>query len=180
MLILRCTQKLLKKLDLPENQLASDNAVSISPLGNWHAHVIGVSRNHGIIFVNDATLFSFVVFNVSRATLKNELPAVFNSAFYDALLSEGFSTEWIRKAKEVGSVFKVGRSTSRRVLGNINDLIRHYQFYILRDDGVEKCNMQKTIREMNRIPQKNLSWNYSIEAMKKLANEPFREDLILH
>jgi len=174
MLILRCTQKLLKKLDVPENQLASDNAVSISPLGNWHAHVIGVSRNHGIIFINDATLFSFVVFDVSKATLKNELPAVFNSALYNVLLSEVFSTDWIKKASEVSSVFKVGRSTSRRVLGSINDLIRHYQFYILRDDGIEKCNMQKTVREMNRIPQKNLGW------MKKLANEPFREDALLH
>lgn len=105
MRILRCTQKLLKKLDVSEDQLASDNAVSISPLGNWHVHVIGVSRNHGIIFINDATLFSFVVFNVSKSTLKNELLAVFNSTFYDALLSEGFSIEWIRKAKEVGGVF---------------------------------------------------------------------------
>ena len=116
----------------------------------------------------------------SKSTFKNELPAVFNSAFTDALLSEKFSEEWIKKASEVSSVFKVGRSTSRRVLGNINDLIRHYQFYILRDDGVEKCNMQKTIREMNRIPQKNIGWNFAIEAMKKLANEPFRDDVLLH
>lgn len=180
MLIIRCTQKLLKKLDVPENELTSDNAVSISPLGNWHANVIGVSRYHGIIFVNDATLFSFVVFNVPKSALQKDLPRVFNYVLCEALRSEGFSVAWINKVSEISSVFKVGRSASRKVLGNINDLIYHYEFYILREGGVKECDMQKIIRDINRMPQRNIGWKYSIEAMKMLANEPFHDDKRFH
>ena len=170
MLIVRCTQKLLKNLDVTKDQLVANGVISAFPLGNWHANVISVSRYRGIIFVNDPTLFSFVVFHVPKAKLRNNFTAIFNRVLCNILQFEGFSTEWIRKVKEANNTFMFGNSVSRRVLGTINDLIKHYQYDILVHGGAKQCNFQETICEMNRIPQKNLNWNYAIEEMKRLAN----------
>lgn len=170
MLILRCTQKLLQGIDITEDQLVANDLISESKLGNWHANVIRVLRQKGILFVNDATLFSFVIFDVPKAVLKKKLPLIFNATLCKVLRQEGFSADWIEQIKLNNSPLKFGRSNNKKVLGTINDLTRHYEFAITDYGGIMQCNFDRVIYQMNRIPQKNLGWSYAIEIMQKVAS----------
>jgi hypothetical protein len=58
--------------------------------------------------------------------------------------------------------------TDRKALGNMNDLIFMYKHMILSDGGLEYCNLSEIIGKINRIPQRNIGWGYSINKAKEL------------
>lgn len=167
MLAIRCTKKLLKVLNLPEGQLVSESTTSASPLGNGHAHLIRISRKSGVIFVNDATLYSCIFFGIAKSRMK-QLPFIFKEVLQETLLLEGLQSESVKKLLEEFAEFQFGKSMSRSVLGSINDSKLHYEYAMLRDGGVGNCYLPKIIHDMNRIPQKNIGWRYSIEVLSEL------------
>ena len=60
----------LKKSDLSEDEPKK------SYLGSWHANLIYIDRKKCLLFVNDKTLFNFIVPDISRAQIK-ELSNIF-------------------------------------------------------------------------------------------------------
>jgi len=161
---------MLDKLGIADSHIVANDVVSISPLGNWHAHTISVSRHHGFIFINDATLFSFVIFNVPLKTITNKFSEAFMYSFQGILSAEGFPEGWIEKVGHLSDTFMVGKTRSKQVLGTINELIKHYQYAMLGRGGAKQCNYGELICEMNRIPHKNINYNYAIEEMNSCFN----------
>lgn len=45
---------------------------------------------------------------------------------------------------------------SKKVLGNMNDLVAQSQYVIMSAGGVSCCDIGETILQVNRMPQKNL------------------------
>ena len=145
----------LKKSDLleavPKNGL----------LGAWHANLIYVNRKKCVLFVNDKTLYNFVVINLSRAKIK-ELDSIFVQYLFLNLFQEGFSEELVKQlTQEYGSV-QFAKTDSKSVLGSMNDLAFHYKLY-LQTEGEDA--LPSIVHKLNRMPMGAQNYNYSIESL---------------
>ena len=65
MLQLRCTAKVIKLLGLKPGDL-SEIKISESLLGNWYVNLFVVDRRKTLLFMNEPTLLSFVIYGVRK------------------------------------------------------------------------------------------------------------------
>src|ERR1041384_6717643 len=113
MLILRCTQKLLKKKPGPQ----SDREDSLVPvLGNWHANLIYLAHSPVVLCVNDMTLLSVLV---PGRDFPNFLPKLRNR-ITERFMRMGVSAEAIGVEERAMETVRIQRSNSRSVLASMN------------------------------------------------------------
>lgn len=119
--------------------------------------------------MNERTLLSFILFGVRKAnTRKDVLPEMCLQGLVQLLQFEGFSPESIRRIIEDCESKAYAKTDSRKVLGNMNDLVWMYEHMIWQEGGLEQCDLTALIRKMNRTPQRNLGWSYSIDLAREI------------
>ena len=84
MQIIKCTKKLQKEMGLTKSNLSEIEPVDIA-IGPWHANLIYVFGKKCVVFVNDKTLFNFIVTGVTRTQIKT-LSEIFNKNLSSALI----------------------------------------------------------------------------------------------
>jgi len=60
------------------------------------------------------------------------------------------------------------KTENRSVLGNLNELVSLYKHNIYYDHGLKYCDLTNIIHRVNRMPQRNIGWKYSIDAVNEL------------
>jgi hypothetical protein len=152
MQLIRCTGKIQKEMGLKKSDLIEESP-RFSFLGQWHTNLIYINRRKCILFVNDKTLFNFIVPDVSRAEIR-KLGDIFRLNFSCVLSAEGYSRELVEKALSEYSEIKYGKSNDRSVLGSINDLAFRYEYWIFESGGVHSAEIPSIIQKLNRMPMK--------------------------
>ncbi|WP_263079121.1 hypothetical protein [Endozoicomonas sp. Mp262] len=140
-----------------------DISDSDSALGNWYTNIFTQERRKIIIFMNEVTLLSFIFTGVKKIKSKETIKG-FPWGLEQLLKLEGFSNETIGKIIQENRTIELTSTNSRKLLGNMNDLISMYQYFIDADGGLEYCNTGEIIHRVNRTPQRNLEWKDSISA----------------
>jgi hypothetical protein len=166
MQLIRCTKKLQKEMGLKKAALSTSEP-AFSQLAGWHANLIFIHRRKCILFVNDKTLFSFIVPDVSRAQLK-ELSGLFASHLACVLAEEDLSAPVREKILAEYANIEYANTNSKSVLGSMNDLAHHYQSYVLSERGVHSSGIPSIIKQLNRMPMGALNYAFPIEALKEL------------
>ena len=166
MQLIRCTGKLLRELRAKPMESRADEA-SHSFLGQWHANLIFIARRKCLLFVNDRTLFNFIVPDVSSSNIR-ALPELFRETLSCVLSAERVPSDTrdriLSEYKELG----VAKSSDRSVLGSANDIAYHYKVAILKAGGVHSWRVPEIIRELNRMPMQAIEFAFPIE---QLAHE---------
>lgn len=166
MQLLRCTKKLQKEMGLKPSDLCAEEP-HFSYLGSWHANLILIDRRKCVLFVNDKTLFNFIVPDLSRAQIR-ELDKLFKSylscVLADAGISEADRARMLSEYDEVG----FANTNSKSVLGSMNDLAFHYKYSIMEAGGVHSLAVPGIIRRLNRMPMGALKYVFPIEALRAL------------
>jgi hypothetical protein len=175
MQLIRCTGKLLRELGLKEKGLRLEEP-RFSFLGQWHANLIYINRQKTLLFVNDRTLFNFIIPGLSRAQIR-DLPDQFRDMLACILSEEGLPNavkeRILTEYEEVG----VSKSANRRVLGSSNDLAFHYKHRILNAGGIHSWRVPQIIRELNRMPMQAIPSKFPIDELRLLYGlelEPHR------
>ena len=138
-----------------------------SYLGPWHANLIYIDRRKCVLFVNDKTLFNFIVPDLSRAQIR-ELYKLFKSYLSCVLADAGIpETDRVRILSEYDEV-GFTNTNSKSVLGSMNDLTFHYKYSILEAGGVHSPAVPEIIGRLNRMPMGSLKYVFPIEALKAL------------
>ena len=166
MLQLRCTQKVLRELGLKPGDV-SDVRNPDSRLGNWYVNLFMVNRRKTFLFMNERTLLSFIMFGVKKSNIQN-MPEVFLRGLHQVLTLEGFNIAAIDRAIVGYESIQLTKTNSRRMLGNMNDLVYLYKVFISSDGGFSRCDLNGIIAKANRTPQRNLGWSQSIEIVREL------------
>ena len=166
MQLIRCTKKLQKEMGLKQSNLCTEEA-HFSYLGPWHANLIHIDRRKCVLFVNDKTLFNFIVPDLSRAQIR-ELNKLFKNYLSCVLADAGFSES--DRARILSEYDELGyaNTSSKSVLGSMNDLAFHYKYSILEAGGVHSPAVPEIIRRLNRMPMGTLKYVFPIEALKAL------------
>jgi hypothetical protein len=167
MQIIRCTAKLRKEMGIKDTSLFRGE-VPPSTLGAWHANLIYINHQKCVLFVNDATLFNFIAPDVSRSAIR-DLQNLFLCFLSPVLAQEGFSEDQRRAFTSEYKEIVYGVTNSRSVLGSMNDLAFHYEYWITSNGGLHDVAVPEIISRLNHMPMGALKYGYPIEALRQLV-----------
>lgn len=131
---LRCTQKLLRRLDVTDQP-----AVPTTVLGDWYANIL-FSRPHQLVLcVSERSLLPVVLLAKETQLLASRL------AFAAGLVLQklGVAPSQIERELFEMRSFAYGRTQNRRVLGSLNDLMFQLSWYI--HDSPEKSLIEHSL-----------------------------------
>ncbi len=166
MLQLKCTRKVLTALGL-KPPVGLEAREPDTRLGHWYVNLFTVDRRKTFLFMNERTLLSFVIFGIKKSNVQ-EMPAVFLRGLVQLLTLEGFKPpETERALAGYGSV-EIVATDSRKLLGNMNDLMFHYCHHILWEGGFRACNLNDILHRVNNMPQRNIGWAYPVNMAREL------------
>lgn len=167
--LIRCTVKLLKEIGVKNTDLINDASIS-QPLGDWYANLLWINRRKCILFTNEGTLYSFMVYGVMKSDLKN-FGQLFLLYFRQNLEYEGFGSEVIEKALKEYDQIGLGRTENRSVLGSMNDYAYQYEFHLREYGNILNLEMLRINHEMNRTPMGAIGYAYGIDKLKVLLGQ---------
>ncbi len=170
MLVLQCTRKVAKRFKiklepLPENLYQTH-------LGVWYVNYAKILRYKFLIFMNDPTLYSLPVY-IRKVSDVKDMGELFKENLLYALLNEGIDERLVRaKLREYDPVVYT-KTSSRRILGHMNDIILNLESYIELEIYMTQGYMdilqivQHVQKKLNRIPQRALNWGFAADAIKE-------------
>jgi hypothetical protein len=165
MMQLKCTRKMLdftgiKPAPLPE---ANDTL-----LGAWHVNTEVIGRYRFLLFLNDKSLYCLVaVIPVTEKTV--HLAMIFRHLLASAMLRNGVDQAHIEQVAKEYAEEIITKTDSRKVLGNLNDMFNQTCYVI--EDAINKnrpVDLLEIEDHLNRIPQKNIGWRFSVDAFKEM------------
>jgi hypothetical protein len=112
--ILRCTQKLLKRLGRP---VVANSERSSTILGDWYADILFTQPRQVVLCVSENARVPVVLLARELRTLDQRLPVELGSVLHDLQVSQSAIA---RELSEMATA-KVARTASRSILGTIND-----------------------------------------------------------
>ena len=167
MIQLRLTQKAQKAAGIRTEQLVDVSETKLG-LGSWTVNLFVQNRRKVLIFVNDKTLYSFILTGIRKEHYA-KLPKCFGLGLLQLLEADGFTEKEI--AFLIAGVDQISytKTNSRKVLGTVNNLVWHYQHSISSHGGLEQADVGGIIHRVNRMPQNNLDWLYAIDAVRTIV-----------
>ena len=165
MFYFHCTQKLLKVLDLPIQQLPKEP--DSSPMLVWYANIIEINNLVLLLFVNDPTLYTVILPFPGRPD-SAQVSKIFINNLTKSLFSDGITQPRIQRLLDElqNSVFI--KTTSRSMIGSMNDLIDICRIFINQATvDKNKIHLYEIQNDLNRMPQRKIGWKYSVDAMRE-------------
>ena len=166
MLLLQCTRKVSRLFGLKLQEL-SDNPIE-TVLGVWYVNHLVLFGGDFLLFVNDPTLYTLPIF-IRDKKQQRDLAREFKRRIFYALVADGISEHRVRDKLAEYEPTIYTKTSSRRILGHMNDLGRNMYFYIERMiyEGDRVVDMLSVQRLLNRIPQRTIGWKYAVDAMRE-------------
>ena len=166
MIQLRLTEKVRKEFSIQQSLLSEPKEYQ-SGLGAWTLNIFKVRNQKAVIFVNDNTLYSFIIFGLRKDNTA-DLSKIFLNGLFQLLDTDGFTKNEINFLTQGYEQIEFTKTTSKSVLGNVNDLVWIYKSSVLSCGGFKNADIGRIIHSLNRIPQKNIGWVYSIEKVRSI------------
>jgi len=165
MQIIKCTKKLQKEMGLKKSDLSVSEPVE-GVIGPWHANLIYILGKKCVIFVNDKTLFNFIVAGVTRDQIRN-LSSMFIKNLSCTLADEGINEDSCRRIIEEHDSLEYKITDNKSVLGSMNDLAFHYKVNIEDKGSIHTHEIPNIIKRLNHMPMGALKYAYAIDALKE-------------
>ena len=125
-MIIKITSKLSKKLNISLSLIEGENEPSIN---NWYANLFTFKRTQYILITNEKTLFSFVL--AGKGILNNTLFVKKISLQLKQMLEDyNLSFVWEKHFVYEFSTINFSKTTNRKVLGTMNEIIFHAQIIL--------------------------------------------------
>jgi hypothetical protein len=161
MLVLRCTQKLLKRKPGPPN---ARQDTRVPTLGSWHANLIRLGHSPIVLCVSDASLLAVLV---PGRDFSN-----FGSAFRDRVAQRlrrlGLSEDTISIERAAMEIIQIQPSDSRSVLASMNDFVRHLKFKVGNHFAFEDADALEDM--LSETPMGALKYQYPVEVAAAAFN----------
>jgi len=152
-------------------RLKNSDLISKEPcdsyLGSWHANLIYIDRRKCILFVNDRTLFNFIVPDVLRAQIRN-LKKLFKEYLQCVLSETGIIEAERQKILSEYSEVEYAKTNNKSVLGSMNDLAFNYKYLILEAGGVHSYAVPSIIKNLNNMPMGTIDNAYPIDLLRAM------------
>jgi len=119
MIVFRGTQKLLKELRIKKADLVDPGD---GVLGSWFANLFRIERRKCVLFTNDRTLYSVLLFGLRKPDF-DSLGMRYRDGLIANLQAAGLPAEQVASIGMACRPVAWGATNSRSVLGSMNDMI---------------------------------------------------------
>lgn len=162
MATIRCTNKLLNKLRI------KPTITQIQPpsLSDWHANLLLIDRKKYVLFTNDQTLYSFLIY-LAKKSLSSDFGKLFRLGLLKSLISDGFDDRQVKHLLGCQWPIIIAKTSSRSILGSMNDLASHIKYMVHAMGGLTSVDLSEISRELNCIPMGAIKYNFAIEELKQ-------------
>jgi len=167
MIILHCTNKVLKELGVSKSGLINVREDS-NPLSVWYVNLFYLNRQKCLIFTSAYSLFSFVVHGVYRKDIR-KIDELFCKELSRALFNENFNAQEMDKVMKVVDEIKFTKTTNRSVLGSMNDRVDHYNYMKSRSIVEGDMDDAAIMSNLNKTPMGSLNYDYPIERFRAMV-----------
>ncbi|APG26372.1 hypothetical protein A7E75_13745 [Syntrophotalea acetylenica] len=162
MIAIQCTQKILKEV----GQEFQGAIIPTVPLGCWHANLLILDRRKCVLFTNDKTRYSFLVPGLKKPDFKM-LDEIFRQGLFRNLIRDGFSQEAIEKVLDEIREVVFTRTSSRSVLGTMNDMANIIKWTVLDEGGMLNVDVVEMNSKLNRMPLGPLDYKFAIDQVRE-------------
>jgi hypothetical protein len=142
-----------------------------SRLGDWHANLLHLERSKCVPFTQDQTLYSLFVPGLKKRDFE-QLEEIFRQHLFRSLLQKEFEPFQVEPILTDYQTIQFAKTTSRSVLGSMNDIAFRLKYQIPAMGGLSHLNLDALTREMNRVPLSAINYRYSIDALKSRLEPP--------
>ena len=163
-MIIRCTQKLIKEL-----RVKPVEPDEVTELESWHANLLRIEKRKCVLFTHDATLFSFFVPGLRRPEF-DHLNIAFGEGLFRTMRLFDFTQTQIEQMLELSRHISYAKTNNRSVLGSMNDLTLHIEYYIADDGGLDTADLATMHQRINEIPFKAVGYKYQRDRLKDLLS----------
>ncbi|MGR9052614.1 MAG: DUF6933 domain-containing protein [Gammaproteobacteria bacterium] len=164
---IRCTSKLLTEMGLNAQTSSSCDAGTYSILGSWYADLIFIDRRKCLLFVNEKTLFNFMIPDVPRRQIR-ELDKLFLGFLQCILTDEGIDHGIKNSVQAEYRTLEYIALADETMLATVDDLAARYKSQVKAEGGVYHCNLAEIIHKMNSLPLSALGYSSSVDELKKI------------
>lgn len=164
MLTLQCTNKLLKELKTDLSPIKDTDPVTL-----WHANLLTLDRRKCVLFTNDKTRYSFLVPGLKKPNFQI-LGEVFLDNLFRSMLNDGIPHKGIEKVLSGCRKCAFTKSSSKSVLGTMNDLANIIKWTVYDDGGLATTDISEMMNRLNRMPMKPLDYGFSVDAFKEMLS----------
>lgn len=166
MIIIRCTRRAASALGL---RLLDDPASGTSPLGDWYVNLVPTSAGGIFLFMNEQSLLAVAVPRGEAMVLQAFVARVAN-----ILSMIGIPGDRIEVELEHFVDARAGRTSSKRLLGVMNDLATRFQDAIDVATPGNKISLSDLECKMARMPQATLAYRSAQEVALELLGSTTR------
>lgn len=161
MAIIRCTAKLLHELEVIPTVVPDQTA----SLCDWHANLLRLDRKKYVLFTNDQTLYSFLIY-WTKTPQPAGFPERFRLGLFTSLVSEGLTeAQFDYFLKEHAQVI-ITKTNNRSVLGSMNDLTFQIKSMLYVGGGLANADLSEITRQLNRVPMGAIKYKVSIDELR--------------
>lgn len=162
MAIIRCTTKLLNELEVKPT-----NAPDQPPnLWDWHANLLWLDRKKYVLFTNNQTLYSLLVYWMKTPRSADFLER-FRLGLFKSLMSEEFTEAQVEYVLSEHAQVTITKTNSRSILGSMNDLVFQTKAMIRMSGGLVDADLSEITRQLNRIPMSAIKYKVGIDELKR-------------
>lgn len=162
MLTLQCTQKLLKELKADLSPVKDKDPITL-----WHANLLTLDRRKCVLFTNDKTRYTFLVPGLKKPDFQR-LGEIFLDNLFRCMLNEGVPQQGIEKVLNACSKYCFTKTSSKSVLGSMNEIAFHLGHWIYVDGGLLNADISELNIKINHMPCGALGYKYSVDAFKEM------------
>ncbi len=169
-ILLRCTAKLLKLLEVRPASLVEPR--SVAKEREWYGNLLWIDRRKCLLFTHAETLFSFLVPNVLKREIL-PLGPFFMARLQSELDSEGLPRETFNRLDS--TELRLAKTTDRSVLGCMNDLAFQCEYSIVASGGLAHCDVRDLNHRLRRTIHSPTGYALPIERAGALSRSPLRD-----
>jgi hypothetical protein len=164
MIVLRCTQRLLKTSSYP---ISADPPAPTAPLGEWFANAVPLPMpgRWVVMYTNSQTLLTVVVpgraLSTTLAAFRERAPAL--------LRRLGLPQDWIELQSTSMQDVVIARTNDRRVLGSMNDLAFQIQVTAEHTRSFEHIDWERLELDLAKVPLSMLKYEYPHVLAQRIA-----------
>lgn len=167
-----CTKKLLAHLGVPVSPQADlEQAYTHAEprLGDWYANLIRLENRNAVLYTNERTLFSFLVFGI-RAKTPGLLPSGFIKGLAAALAFEGHGEAEVGAIlSEYEGVVCFTTAPNQKVLGSMTAIVQDLEHIIRHKGGLPFTDLDDVVHRFNNTPWSAIGYRHPSELVRELT-----------
>ena len=164
MLQIKCTGKVQTFLKLKPADM-QPIAPSDTLLGDWYVNLLLIDRRKTLLFVNEKTASSFVLFGLKVRHIP-DIHIMFLTGLNGFLRLQGVPAGAADAILSSYQDVSFTKTDSKQSLGIMNDLAFHYEHSIWYEHGYKYCDLDEIILRNNRIPFKCFDYGQPITLLQ--------------